>query len=198
MMNPLTRRRTLQTLLAVSALPTFGSHAQSPPDLAALLREGGCVLMLRHAQTEAGIGDPPNFQLSQCSSQRNLSDEGRAQSTRIRQWFATRKLAASSIQSSAWCRCKDTATLAFGGYDLLPALNSTFDSTNSQTRQTETLRERLKTVRTGQFEVWVTHQVNISALTGEGPAMGEAFIVKLSTIGSASSPVRILARTSFV
>ena len=198
MTNPLTRRRTLQTLLAVSALPTLGSQAQSPPDLAALLREGGCVLMLRHAQTEPGIGDPPNFQLSQCNTQRNLSEEGRTQSRRIRQWLATHKLIASSVQSSAWCRCKDTATLAFGSYDLLPALNSTFDNSNSQSTQTEALQERLRTARAGQFEVWVTHQVNISALTGEGPAMGEAFVVKLPTIGSAGSPVRVLARTNFI
>ena len=197
MMQPLTRRRTLQTLLAASALPTLGSHAQSLPDVAALLRDGACVLMLRHAQTEAGIGDPPNFQLSQCSTQRNLNDEGRAQSTRIGQWFAARKLAASSIQSSAWCRCKDTAALAFGSYDLLPALNSTFDSQGSQAAQTKALRERLQAVRAGQFEVWVTHQVNISALTGEGPAMGEAFVVKITTSGSAGSPGRILARTRF-
>ena len=194
-MNPLTRRRTLQTLLAASALPALGSHAQSPPDAAALLREGGCVLMLRHAQTEAGIGDPPNFQLSQCSTQRNLSDEGRAQSTRIRQWFAARKLAASSVQSSAWCRCKDTATLAFGRFDLLPALNSIFDNRSTQAAQTEALRERLMGIRAGQFEVWITHQVNISAMTGEGPAMGEGFVVKL---GSGSLPGQVIARTSFV
>ena len=189
------RRETLQTFLAASALPTLSSYAQSLPDVAALLREGGCVLMLRHAQTEAGVGDPPNFQLSQCSTQRNLSDEGRAQSKRIGLWFTSRKLAVGSVQSSAWCRCKDTATLAFGRFDLLPALNSTFDSRSSQATQTEALRERLKDIRLGQFEVWVTHQVNISSMTGEGPAMGEAFVVKL---GSGSSPGRVLARTSFV
>lgn len=189
------RRETLQTFLAASALPTLSSYAQSLPDVAALLREGGCVLMLRHAQTEAGVGDPPHFQLTQCSTQRNLSDEGRAQSKRIGLWFTSRKLAVGSVQSSAWCRCKDTATLAFGRYDLLPALNSTFDSRNSQATQTEALRERLKDIRSGLFEVWVTHQVNISSMTGEGPAMGEAFVVKL---GFGSSPGRVLARTSFV
>ena len=194
-MNLLNRRRALQTLLAASALPTVASNAQSPPDVAALLRAGGCVLMLRHAQTEAGIGDPPNFQLDQCTTQRNLSDEGRAQSKRIGQWFASRKLLANSVQSSAWCRCKDTATLAFGRFDLLPALNSTFDNRSSQAAQTEALRERLKGIRAGQFEVWVTHQVNISAMTGEGPAMGEGFVVKP---GSGSSPGQVMARTSFV
>ena len=194
-MNLLNRRRALQTLLAASALPTVSSNAQSPPDVAALLRAGGCVLMLRHAQTEAGFGDPPNFQLGQCSTQRNLSDEGRAQSKRIGQWFASRKLLANSVQSSAWCRCKDTATIAFGRFDLLTALNSTFDNSNSQAAQTEALRERLKGIRAGQFEVWVTHQVNISAMTGEGPAMGEGFVVKP---GSGSSRGQVMARTSFV
>ena len=188
------RRKTLQTLLAASTVPVLNSYALSPPDVAALLRTGGCVLMLRHAQTEAGIGDPPNFQLDQCSTQRNLSDEGKAQSKRIGQWFAFRKLAASSVQSSAWCRCKDTAMLAFGRYDLLPALNSTFESRSSQAAQTEALVSRLKSIRAGQFEVWVTHQVNISAFTGEGPAMGEAFVVKL---GTGASPGLVLARTRF-
>ena len=188
------RRETLQTLLAASCLPALSSHAQSAPDVSTLLRAGGCVLMLRHAQTEAGIGDPPDFQLNQCSTQRNLSDEGKAQSKRIGQWFAARKLVASSVQSSAWCRCKDTATLAFGRYELLPALNSTFDSRSSQATQTEALRERLKGIRAGQFEVWVTHQVNISSMTGEGPAMGEAFVVKSGTGGP---PGLLLARTRF-
>lgn len=191
------RRKTLQTLLAtcsLPALPVLSSYAQSPPDVAALLRTGGCVLMLRHAQTEAGIGDPPNFQLDQCSTQRNLSDEGKAQSRRIGQWFADRKLAVSSVQSSAWCRCKDTAMLAFGKYQLLPALNSTFEGRSSQAAQTGALRERLNGIAAGQFEIWVTHQVNISAFTGEGPAMGEAFVVKL---GAGGSPGLVLARTRF-
>ncbi len=193
---PSNRRKALQTLLVTSALPSaFMLHAQGAPDVAALLRAGGCVLMLRHAQTEAGVGDPPNFQLGQCNTQRNLSDEGRAQSKRIAQWFAARKLAVSGVQSSAWCRCKDTAILAFGSFEVLPALNSTFDSRGSQAAQTAALVERLKGIRAGQFEVWVTHQVNISAMTGEGPAMGEAFVVKMGTGGS---PGRVLARTSFV
>ena len=194
-MNLLNRRRALQTLLVASALPTVASNAQSPSDVAALLRAGACVLMLRHAQTEAGVGDPPNFQLDQCTTQRNLSDEGQVQSKRIGQWFASHKLLANSVQSSAWCRCKDTATIAFGRFDLLTALNSTFDNSNSQAAQTEALRERLKGIRAGQFEVWVTHQINISAMTGEGPAMGEGFVVKP---GSGSSPGQVKARTSFV
>ena len=78
-MNRLDRRSALQTLLAASALPAALSlRAQSTPDVAALLCSGGCVLLLRHAQTQAGIGDPPTFQLDQCSTQRNLSDDGQS------------------------------------------------------------------------------------------------------------------------
>lgn len=197
-MKPLSRRRALQAALAASAAHTFGSLAQSRPDAARLLREGGSVLLLRHAQTEAGMGDPPDFQLGQCRTQRNLSDAGRAQAMRIGQWFAAHKLSASSVQSSAWCRCTDTATLAFGSYALLPALNSFFDSRGSQAAQTQALLERLSSVRSGQFEVWVTHQVNISAVTGEGPAVGEGFVVKLADAGSQLAPARILARTRFI
>ena len=131
-MNRLNRRHVLQTLLAASAIPAASTlRAQSARDVAALLRAGACVLMLRHAQTVAGVGDPPGFQLDQCSTQRNLSDKDRGQAKRIGQWFTARQLAIGSVQSSAWCRCKDTATLAFGHFDLLPALNSTFDSRNT-------------------------------------------------------------------
>ena len=60
---------------------------------------------------------------------------------------------------------------------VLSALNSTFDSRSSQDAQTQELRARLKNIPAGQFEVWVTHQVNITALTGESPAMGEGVLV---------------------
>jgi phosphohistidine phosphatase SixA len=185
------RRIAFRWLLANSGLLfTSTARAQTAtPDLPALLRAGGCAVLLRHAQTEPGIGDPPNFRPDQCSTQRNLSAEGRSQAARIGQWFTAQGLRASSVQSSAWCRCKDTAELAFGRYSLLPALNSTFDSRASQAAQTESLRMRLKAIVPGQFEVWVTHQVNITSLTGEGPAMGEAFIV--SRVG------QLLARTTF-
>ena len=130
--------------------------------------------MLRHTQTDPGFGDPAGYRLDQCSTQRNLSDEGRAQAKRIGQWFTGHQLQPQSVQSSVWCRCKDTAELAFGTYQVLGALASTFDNPGPQTVQTQQLRDRLKSIANGQFEVWVTHQVNITALTGVVPAMGEA------------------------
>ena len=147
------------------------------------------MVVLRHAQTVPGIGDPPDFNLSQCSTQRNLSEEGKAQAKRIGQWFKTNNLQPRSVQTSAWCRCKDTAELAFGKYTELAALNSTFENRPDQDAQTKALRTRLGYLRANQFEVWVTHQVNITALTGESASMGEALVI--------NSKAKVLARAVF-
>lgn len=184
------RRHWLQNLSAQGALTLLPAlQVMAATDLPALLRAGSCVLVLRHAQTSPGIGDPPNFNLTQCSTQRNLSDKGREQAGRIGQWFKTWGLSPRSVQTSAWCRCKDTAELAFGKYAVLADLNSTFDSRSDQDEQTKALRTRLGYLAAGQFEVWVTHQVNITSLTGESTGMGEALVV--------SNKGRVLGRTLF-
>ncbi len=149
--------------------------AQTAP-LATHLRAGACVVLLRHAQTVPGIGDPPGFRLDQCNTQRNLSDEGRLQARRIGQWFTSHGLLPRAVRASAWCRCKDTADLAFGGHQVWPVLNSFFESGDRET-QTTPLRAALARIPVGDFEVWVTHQVNMTALTGEGMTMGEGLVV---------------------
>ena len=182
------RRQSLQILAAASAQHALPLLAAGP-DLVALLRAGDCALVMRHAQTVSGVGDPPNFRLDQCSTQRNLSDAGRAQAVGIGQWFKVNKLQPRSVQTSPWCRCKDTAELAFGKYTELAALASIFDDRSNQDAQTKALRTRLGFLPAGQFEVWVTHQVNITALTGESTSMGEALLV--------SNKGRVLGRTLF-
>ncbi len=157
--------------------PAQAGAQASAQAVAALLRTGGCVLMLRHAQTESGIGDPPGFTLGKCSTQRNLSDEGRAQSRRLGAWFQAQGLRPRAVQSSAWCRCVDTATLAFGASQLLPALNSTFGTASRQPAQTRALKALLAGMPAGPFEVWVTHQVNMTDLCGAYPGLGEGFVV---------------------
>jgi phosphohistidine phosphatase SixA len=169
------KRRDALALVAAAHWPAL--WAQDADALAAMLRTGACAVLIRHAATEPGIGDPPNFRLSDCNTQRQLSDAGRAQSRRIGQWFKARQLQARAVHSSAWCRCRDTAELAFGRHTVWPALNSTFSDSSRQDAQTHMLRQGLQTIPPGQFEVWVTHQVNITALTGEWAAIGEAFLV---------------------
>ncbi len=172
------KRRTALALL-VSTHWTF-AKAQSSTTIATLLRAGACVVLLRHAETDPGIGDPADFKLGDCSTQRNLSAAGRDQSRRIGQWFKSRQLQARAVYASAWCRGRDTAELAFGSYTVLPALNSTFNNDRQPEPLTHILRGRLKAIPAGEFEVWVTHQVNITALTGEFTAMGEVLIVHAS------------------
>jgi phosphohistidine phosphatase SixA len=194
------RRGSLHALGALGVAGKWGAssllflasdaRAQGDADEATrLLRAGACVVMLRHAQTDPGVGDPPDFDLAQCRTQRNLNEPGRAQARRISEWFKARQLSPRAVLSSAWCRCKDTADLAFGRNTVLPALSSTFGNSNAQPGQTRALSALLATVPAGQFDVWVTHQVNITALTGDNPAMGDAIIV--------GSKGRALLRTRF-
>ena len=179
------RRR--EALVGLAATTLHGMAAAQ--DIDALLRAGGCAVLLRHAQTVPGIGDPPGFRVDFCSTQRNLSEEGRADARRMGEWFKARQLQPRAVRSSAWCRCRDTADLAFGRHIIWTALNSTFGDRVLQPDQTALVKAALARVPSGQFDVWVTHQVNISALTGEGPAMGEAFIL--------DGQGTIMARTRF-
>ena len=179
---PITRRAAVAGLAAglLSLVPAQSAWAANAPGnavVAALLRKGGCVVLMRHAETEPGVGDPPEFKLDDCRTQRNLSLAGQQDARRIGAWFAQNKLKPRAVLSSAWCRCKDTADLAFGQHTVWPALNSVFNDRVQLPNQSEIRRKALLAIPAKQFEVWVTHQVNISALTGQGIGMGEIFIM---------------------
>lgn len=132
---------------------------------------------IRHAATESGLGDPPGFVIGQCRTQRNLSDEGRQASRALGAWLQAQNFKPDAVRSSQWCRCQDTARLAFGAYEDWPALNSTFAGQGDSATQQQALRERLSAFPAGRTEVWVTHQVIMTALTGAYPEMGEGFLV---------------------
>jgi phosphohistidine phosphatase SixA len=160
--------------------------ARAADDVEALLRRGGVVIAFRHALAP-GTFDPPGFRLGECSTQRNLSDEGRAQARRIGEWFAARSLKPARVRSSPWCRCVATASLAFG----TPEVDATLGSPRGYTEATnaESLR-RLRaslaavTQRRGSFEVWVTHMFVLSALVGEGSASGEGLVLRTAAAGA--------------
>jgi phosphohistidine phosphatase SixA len=153
------------------------SGAWANDTLAQLWRREGGVLMIRHASTESGLGDPPEFALGQCQTQRNLSESGRQESRDMGRWMQAQPVKPDAVLSSQWCRCQDTARLAFGAYEDWPALNSTFDGQGDPAAQQKALRARLLAMPKGQREVWVTHQVIMTALTGAYPEMGEGFLV---------------------
>lgn len=183
---PCLSRRELLALLASAPLPVSSIAADDP---AALLRRGGCVLLIRHAQTEPGTGDPPGFKLTVCSTQRNLSAAGRQSAVRMGQWFKERGLQPQAVLSSAWCRCIDTAHLAFGKSVLWAPLNSVFGDRLPLPDQTAALRQALAQLPAGQFQVWVSHQTNVTALVGQFMAMGEGVIL--------DRDAKVLARITF-
>lgn len=166
-------------MLAALAVPVWAQAANTgaPADLTRLWRREGGVLLIRHAATEAGLGDPPGFVLGQCSTQRNLSEAGRKASRGLAAWMQAHGFKPDAVRSSQWCRCQDTARLAFGQYEDWPALNSTFAGQGDASAQLRALRERLLAMPAGRTEVWVTHQVIMTGLTSAYPGLGEGFLV---------------------
>jgi hypothetical protein len=149
-------------------------------EVAKLLREGGALIALRHALAP-GTFDPPDFRPGVCSTQRNLSEEGRAQARRIGEWFNQRGLKPARVRSSPWCRCLDTATLAFGSAEPWAALGSPRGATESTNAQSlAELRRSLALASTPgrPFEVWVTHMFVLSDLAGVNTASGEGLVLR--------------------
>ena len=89
------------------------------------LKQGGNIIFIRHA-IAPGSGDPENFDLNDCKTQRNLSSQGIKQSKRLGLFFSKNQIPVDTVLSSEWCRCKDTAKYAFGNYKTFSALNSFF------------------------------------------------------------------------
>ena len=130
-------------------------------------------MLLRHA-IAPGTGDPENFTLGDCSTQRNLSDAGREQAAAIGELFRDNGIANARLFSSQWCRCRETAALLkLGAVEELPYLNSFFQRYQHQDFQTQKMKEWLGVQRFERPLVLVTHQVNITALTGVYPSSGE-------------------------
>ena len=163
------------------ALPGGSSGAPAQDALAqALLRQGGVVAVFRHALAP-GTLDPPGFRLGDCSTQRNLSDEGRTQARRIGAWFRDRQLQPDRLLSSPWCRCMESATLAFGTPQAWSALGSPRGA--SETTGAVHLRELRSALvaasaRTGGFEVWFTHMFVQSDLANDSTRSGEALLLR--------------------
>lgn len=140
---------------------------------AASLRAGGWVMMMRHAQTEPGIGDPTGFRLDRCETQRNLSEAGRRQARAAGAALRAAGLVPSIVRSSAWCRCRDTADLAFGRHEHWSALDSFFEARAREPGQTARVIAFARELRAPDNALLVTHQVNVVAAMGVSPAQGE-------------------------
>ena len=162
-------------LILFFILFAFDSNAENT--VVSLLKEEGKIIFIRHSIAPGG-GDPENFSLNDCTTQRNLSKKGIEQSKQIGEFFKKNKIIISGVLSSQWCRCKDTAFHAFGKYEEFFALNSTFQikfSGNSK-KQAEALKNFVKKWDGKGNIIFVTHYVIILKHTNYAPNSGELVI----------------------
>jgi len=158
------------------------------------LQRGAHVILLRHAVTTPGVGDPPGFKLDDCRTQRNLTDEGRADARKLGAAFRTHNVDIDRVLSSPWCRCIETAQLAF---DRTPetsaALSNLFGQENRQPQLAE-LRKLVSGFKGRGNLVLVSHGSTIVALTGVSPRPAEMVVVRPDGSGNFSVVGRLGAR----
>lgn len=161
--------------------------ANSDLDEAALwdaLRTGKAFAIMRHALAP-GTGDPANFAVEDCATQRNLNDVGRDQARRIGDRFRANGITDANVLSSQWCRCLETAELlGLGTVQAFPTINSFFRDRENRDPQTRALRDYLGTTEMTKPLVLVTHQVNITALLNIFPRSGETLVVRPASDGT--------------
>ena len=141
------------------------------------LQKGGKLIFIRHAYAPGG-GDPDNFDINDCTTQRNLSDSGRVQSQKIGNFFEENKIPIGIVYSSEWCRCKETASIAFKEYKTKNFLNSFFSAKFSENRKKQIIdfNKFLSTWDEDQNLIFVTHYVVISEILNYAPSSGEIVI----------------------
>ena len=151
------------------------------------LKEGNKLIFIRHALAP-GNGDPENFELQNCSTQRNLDDIGIQQSKRIGLIFKKNEIKIDKIYSSEWCRCKDTAKYAFNDFKTFDALNSFYDIrfAANEDKQIKDFYEFIDNIDSKNNIVFVTHYVVIGAILNIGTSSGEIVVTdkNLNIIGS--------------
>ena len=165
------------SLLFIFISLVFSNQAFSNDDLIQSLKEGGKIIFIRHAYAPGG-GDPDNFDVKDCSTQRNLNNEGISQSKLIGEFFVKNKIQIDQVLSSEWCRCKDTAKYAFKNFKTFNALNSFFSSKFAQNedKQIKDLKNFIQNWKSEKNLVLVTHYVVISSILNMAVGSGEIVI----------------------
>lgn len=148
----------------------------------AALRTSGAVVVLRHSYAP-GAFDPPDARLDDCSTQRNLDDNGREQARRIGEAFRRQGIAVGAVLSSPRCRCLDTARLAFGKVEPWDVLQGSLSNAERRQAQLVEMRRRIAAYRDGPPLVLVTHGSVVTDLTGRDIRMGELVVLRREADG---------------
>lgn len=189
-MNP-TLVRSLVLLAALFA-PAWAAADEA---LWKLLQGGGQVVLIRHALTTPGVGDPDGMKLSDCASQRNLSDEGRGHARKLGEVLRQRGVAVGEVLSSPWCRCIETSKLALNREPVLePALGNLFGRSELSAAQLAKLRPLASRKPGNGNTVMLSHGSTILALTGVSPDTSEMVIVTPQGGGKFAVAGRLLVR----
>jgi broad specificity phosphatase PhoE len=163
--------------VSVVAALVVPAAAVATDDLWNLLKAGGQVVLIRHAITTPGAGDPPGMRLDDCSTQRNLTDAGREDARRIGQAFRSRGIPVDRVLSSPWCRCLETARLAFREPEIWSPLSNLFGRSEHRDQQVGEMRAAVGTSRARGNLILVSHGSTIVALTGIHPDPAEMVVV---------------------
>lgn len=141
------------------------------------LEDGGKLIFIRHAYAP-GNGDPNNFNLNDCSTQRNLNVDGRKQARNIGEFFKENKIKIYKVLSSEWCRCKETADIAFEDFSTNSFLNSFYSSkyVKNKDKQVKALNNYVKKFKSDKNLIFVTHYVLISEVLNYSPSSGEIVV----------------------
>jgi phosphohistidine phosphatase SixA len=164
-------------LLLASVVLAFASPTAADEAVWSLLKGGGHIVLIRHAITTPGVGDPPGMRLDDCRTQRNLTEEGRRHAQRVGEAVRARGVRVERVRSSPWCRCLETARLAFGPAETWTALSNLFGRPEQRAEQVRQMQAAAGERRDGGNVIWVTHGSTIAALTGINPDTAEMVVL---------------------
>ena len=155
----------------------FTLNSYSNDEVISKLQSGGNIVFIRHALAP-GNGDPENFDIQVCSTQRNLSNQGIKQSKMIGVFFEKNNIKINKVLSSEWCRCKDTAQYAFKNFETFEGLNSFYDLRfqEKKTKQINALKKYIQEWDAIDNLILVTHYVVISEILNVGVSSGEIIV----------------------
>ncbi len=169
--------KLLNFILIIFLILTNGIKADTEFQVLKNLKNGGNLIFIRHAFAPGG-GDPDHFEINDCSTQRNLSEDGRKQAKNIGNYFKKNLIPIDKVISSEWCRCKETAEIAFGKFETNNFLNSFFSEkfSKNKKKQIKNLKKYINEWDGNKNLVFVTHYVVISEVLNYAPSSGEIVI----------------------
>jgi phosphohistidine phosphatase SixA len=175
----------VSTLVSTLGVTLASARAEPAAALVERLRQGGYVLYARHAISEGTEADPVT-DLGDCGQQRNLSDAGRTQAREIGAKLRALGIPVGPVLSSAYCRCLETARIAFGEPEVSPLLYFAAGATAAdREQQSARLRALLATPVAGSNRVLVSHTSNLKEAVGIAPALeGEIHVFQPKADGT--------------